>query len=112
MKKSYFQTYISIREDLFLHYNSFSDKYLLLNKKNHQLYETDSIECVQSKDLELYKKLCVAQFYVNDNISELDSIIKKRVAQKEDTSLYHLVINTTLDCNLRCWYCYLSLIHI
>lgn len=106
MKKSHFQTYISIREDLFLHYNSFSDKYLLLNKKNHQLYETDSIEYVQSNDFELYKKLCAAQFYVNDNISELDSIIKKRVGQKEDTSLYHLVINTTLDCNLKCWYCY------
>lgn len=91
MKKSHFQTYISIREDLFLHYNSFSDKYLLLNKKNHQLYETDSIEYVQSKDFELYKKLCAAHFYVNDNISELNSIIKKRVGQKEDTSLYHLV---------------------
>lgn len=106
MKKSHFQTYIPIREDLFLHYNSFSDKYLLLNKKNHQLYETESIESVQSKDLGLYKKFSAAQFYVNDNISELDSIIKKRVEQKEDTSLYHLVINTTLDCNLRCWYCY------
>lgn len=106
MKKSHFQTYIYIREDLFLHYNSFSDKYLLLNEKNHQLYETESIENVQSKNLELYKKLTAAQFYVNDNISELDSIIKKRVEQKKDASLYHIVINTTLDCNLRCWYCY------
>lgn len=23
-----------------------------------------------------------------------------------DTTMYHIVVNVTLDCNLRCWYCY------
>ncbi len=73
---------------------------------NHELYEKESIEKVQSDNLELYNKLCATQFYVNDNISELDSIIKESINQKFDTSLYHIVINTTLDCNLKCWYCY------
>ncbi|SEA10947.1 uncharacterized protein SAMN05216455_103197 [Segatella bryantii] len=108
MIKGKFQTFIQIQRDLFLHYNSISDSYLLLDEANHLLYENTPSNEVCRLNQQLYQKLVAGQYYIEEKFCELDHILNKRMLQKQDTNMYHIVINTTLDCNLRCWYCYES----
>lgn len=106
MRKNKYQIWVSLNENLFLHYNSFSDKYILMNKDNHELYENSTPDILEKMNMELFHKLVNADYFVQDDFRETDIIIYKRLSLKTDTTLYHVVINTTLDCNLKCWYCY------
>lgn len=38
--------------------------------------------------------------------NETDIVLKKKHDLIFDDKMYNVVINTTLDCNLNCWYCY------
>lgn len=38
-------------------------------------------------------------------------LLSTKNSGKMDTTMYHVVVNVTLDCNLRCWYCYEKKIH-
>ena len=106
MRKNKYQIEVSLNENLFLHYNSFSDKYILMNKDSHDLYEQSTPEDLEKKNKSLFDKLVAAKYFVDDGMNEQDIIIFNRLSQKTDSTLYHVVVNTTLDCNLRCWYCY------
>lgn len=46
------------------------------------------------------------QFVIDDNVNEQDICIKKVCQKLEDNESVKITINPTLDCNLRCWYCY------
>lgn len=106
MRKIKYQVSTSISDNLFLHYNSFNNKYLLLNKSMNDLYENESIDNLKKESPKLFDQLVSGQFIVEDKMHEEDIAIFNRLSEKMDSSNYHIVINTTLDCNLRCWYCY------
>lgn len=106
MKRAKYQTVVELPNQIFLHYNSFSDKYILMNKDCHDKYDNDDILSLSENDKDLYNKLVESKYYIDDNVNELDVILYNRLCQKMDSKVYHIVINTTLDCNLKCWYCY------
>ncbi len=45
-------------------------------------------------------------FIVPDDFDELSFAEMSRHFEQYDRTLYHVIINPTLDCNLSCWYCY------
>ncbi len=49
MKKAKYQTFIQLQNQIYLHYNSFSDKYILMNKYCHDIYENNSISLLFRK---------------------------------------------------------------
>lgn len=42
----------------------------------------------------------------NDTIDECGNILVGKEKMVNSDRLYNVVVNTTLDCNLSCWYCY------
>lgn len=64
------------------------------------------VEELSSIHPELYKTLYEKNFIVDDDFDEIlavkNNICKKLTAHDK----FHLTINPTMDCNLRCWYCY------
>ncbi len=106
MKKNIYQIYTQISNDLFLYYNSFSNKYLLLNKRNHDLYQKNDADKLLIANSQLYYKLNDSGFIIENNVDEKNVVNFRRLSSIMDTSIYHIVINVTLDCNLHCWYCY------
>lgn len=70
------------------------------------LYENYSADDIKERNPTLYERLVSCQFLVADDMCEEDIAIFNRLTEKMDASTYHIVVNTTLDCNLRCWYCY------
>lgn len=47
-------------------------------------------------------------FIVDENKNEYDSLVSRLKQEATDGKCIHITINPTLDCNLRCWYCYES----
>lgn len=55
---------------------------------------------------ELYAALRQADFIIEDNRDETAELIKSFTEYESDPRLFEIMVNPTLDCNLRCWYCY------
>lgn len=54
MKKNKYQTYIELNKGLFLYYNSFSEKYLLLDESKHIIYQNYPLEYIRKNHIDLY----------------------------------------------------------
>lgn len=107
MKKNYYQLNTKVDKDYYLHINFMNNSHLVLNRELHEMYA--NAECV--KDLKtqnpmLYNTLVEHGFVINEDFDELSYIEFEKKKTKFDNSLYHIVVNPTLDCNLSCWYCY------
>jgi uncharacterized protein len=55
---------------------------------------------------EIASRLRKCDIILPNSINELERVITKRNTERSDSSIYHLIINPTLDCNVSCWYCY------
>jgi len=111
MRKIKYQIYTKIQEGIFLYFNSFSAKYILLDDTKHNLYQTLSASELESVNPVLFSLLRENQFLVPEDFNERAIVEYKKLCYKMDTMMYHVVINVTLDCNLKCWYCYETKIH-
>lgn len=106
MKKNYYTTYVAVNENSYMYYNSFENCYLLLNSNKHKIYQNNSPTEIESQDPKFYNELIENKFIIEDFVDEYKIVEFKKISKKLDSNLYHVVINTTLDCNLNCWYCY------
>ena len=108
MRKQYYQVSEEIENGVFMHLNCMNEAILLLDRKAHTLYEniteTPFVSC--ALDNKILKSLKENQFIVDDDYNEKEIVQYGRMKELNDFSLYHLIINPTLDCNLSCWYCY------
>lgn len=108
MKKQRYQFYEAIDSSCYLHYNSLDNKFLVLNEKHHLFYEQNDAQQIAQESSNLYKLLVDNRFLVENDFDEYSYVIAQKNKMLFDTSLYNVVVNTTLDCNLGCWYCYES----
>lgn len=101
MKNSFYNIPISLDNERILCFNTLRNKSILLTKKDFHALQ-NSLETIPPK------KYCVLKdngFLIDDDFDELayiDEIHSKSI----DNSVYDLTIMPTLDCNLRCWYCF------
>lgn len=78
---------------------------------NHILYTLisrykEDIDQLKSVHPDLYAGLDSCHVIVADDKDEPAAMIEKFEALDCNPSLFGIKINPTLDCNLRCWYCY------
>ena len=99
MKYSKYNIQINISKTIDIIYNSLSDKFLFLKKGSLQ-------ENVESIDPPLIANLVLGGFIVEDDIDETQLCIKKAREIEKDMTKTHLILNPTINCNFRCWYCY------
>ena len=72
---------------------------ILIDKKNY-ISELENIHP------SLFKVLVENQFLVPNAEYEISECISEIEEKLNDSKVMKLTINPTLDCNLRCWYCY------
>lgn len=78
------------------------------------LIEEDLAEVIQKKDLKkmkisykaFYDYLLNSKSIVEDDLDECEDVITQWRSEDNSERVFGLYINPTLDCNLRCWYCY------
>lgn len=109
MKFSHYNFIVPYNNDYLL-YNSLSEQMLVISKELHEriLSSTGCAEVIHHQHPSLYKALKSGGFIVADSKDEYNDYAKKlmREGHLETCSNFRLTINPTMDCNLRCWYCY------
>lgn len=106
MKKTYYEFEEKISPNAYLHYNAFSNQFLLLNKQKQDIWSKYDCREIEKREPIFFKKLLEASFIIPEDFNEFEISKYRRSKMQYDSSMYHIVINTTLDCNLNCWYCY------
>lgn len=106
MKKNYYLLYAEVAPNVYLHYNAFSNQFLLLNKDKHDAFSEHDCAEIERKSTILYQQLINAHFIIPDGFDEKEVTKNMKKRMRYSSSMYQVMINTTLDCNLNCWYCY------
>lgn len=109
MKLSKFNNTVK-HEDVSYIYNSFSDQFIALDPTLKLMYETLTSE---SEIAELagihptfYQSLERNGFIINQEENEIEKLKKLSREIDNDKTHFTLVINPTMNCNFKCWYCY------
>lgn len=105
-------------------YNSFfrkdKYKYILFNcSTNNLIYISRDLKEIISNNIEnihklnsthpqLYQYLKNQEFIVEKDFNEMNDAISRIQNNPDYSRFFELIINPTLNCNLKCWYCYES----
>ncbi|WP_449388629.1 radical SAM protein [Chryseobacterium lineare] len=108
MKYSQFNSIVYIDDEYYL-YNSFNQKFLVIDPILKDLLEASKNENIE--DLEeihptFYHYLIAEEFIIPLEIDEIEKVKKIARAVDENQSNFLLTINPTMNCNFKCWYCY------
>lgn len=79
--------------------------YIFLKERINNLCE------VESQHPTLYETLVNNKFIVPSFESEISECIEECESKLSSSKVLKLTVNPTLDCNLRCWYCYEQHLH-
>lgn len=91
-------------------FNPLRGKYFILDSKLNELITKgiDNVCVIEDNHPDLYNRLVLEEFLIPDNLDEMDECVKLLSHKYASISNLRITINPTLDCNLRCWYCYES----
>lgn len=99
MKQSIYNHIINVDGRKFI-FNSLSNQFLPVT-----IQIQDGLNGVSTDDTTI-KNLINKGFLINDDICEKELVKSFFFTRKHSNRIYNLIINTTLECNLGCWYCY------
>ena len=106
MNSSYYNIPVELGSEILL-FNSISKSFVIFYKDRFkEIYRkgefiTERLSPKESSDL--YKNGFLSE---NDNETERNLWLAIRNKRRLNTKSYLMIVNPTLDCNLRCWYCY------
>lgn len=112
MKLSRFNNAVPYNQSIVM-YNSLSNSFLLVDPFLNEMVEAarmnGDIDELSEYHPDFYKSLVKNGFVIDDRVDEIEAVKKLRYSvDLEDKKQYHLVINPTMNCNFKCWYCYES----
>lgn len=109
MKVSKYNNFIEQRNKVLI-YNSFTDSFTMLEQDVLSAFQKHSSDLAKFQEMypNVYKKLCKCGCIINDDFHELTYIQNIRLRRRFNCKEYNLILNTCMDCNISCWYCYES----
>lgn len=106
-KTSLYNHFIDNGSHTFL-YNVATDQVLALNSSLVELIQKHQTNIDELKTIHpsLFEALSQKGMIIDDTVNEVEAIIEQWNKKESDPSHFTITILPTLDCNLRCWYCY------
>lgn len=105
MKVSKYTTRLSVSDKSWLLYNAVTDKFVIYSKELDFDGKAD-LEVLKQNSNHFYEQLENGGFIIPDDWDETAEVVKKGLENCKNEKEYYLIINPTLNCNFRCWYCY------
>ncbi|WP_301203263.1 radical SAM protein [uncultured Duncaniella sp.] len=105
MKPSIYNSYIPLDEGISFIYNAFSDKTVIFRQ---EMPEDKSELLSLPIESTLYTNLVDSGCIVDESVDELQNLKDAILEADNNVSSYTLIVNPTLNCNFKCWYCYES----
>ncbi|GHT18880.1 radical SAM/SPASM domain-containing protein [Bacteroidia bacterium] len=109
MMFSKFNTFFSY-EDVIIGYNAYNNDFVILDPVLFEKFISgDNVNLEELKEIhfELYNCLVDKGFIVESGIDEIQKV-KDLVKSLDSGNVenYHIIVNPTMNCNFKCWYCY------
>lgn len=105
LKYSKYNTVLDLGEKLSVLYNSKEDKFLVFGNEKKEVL-THSPQVLKQTDLDLFNNLINMNAIVEEDKNELQEVIQKSKDIDNADDSFRLIINPTMNCNFKCWYCY------
>lgn len=108
MKYSFYNIFVNISDSLTLLFNSVSGTYIMLKPEicKEMSENRADVETFREKHPRLFEKLVSEGCIVEDSLEEQNMVMNRRLKRRFSNKIFHITINTSMDCNLSCWYCY------
>lgn len=87
-------------------YNCWTEKMGVLEERLKEWLESGDVDRIQNIHPEFYDYLLREKFIVDNEVNEAEEVIKKWKEEEEKEDCLNIIVNSTLACNMRCWYCY------
>lgn len=109
MKLSKFNTFINYQNKV-VSYNATSNEFMLLDPFLFDLLESTKNNITELEEVhpDFYQELIKNCFIVESNLDEIKMVKDHSSLVDHNESHYLLIINPTMNCNFKCWYCYES----
>ena len=107
MDKVSFYNLKVLYKDYILYYNSLSDIIIPFTIDEYNVIEEllTNLDEFKKEYPVLYKEMYNRGFIIDEKFNELSFIKLQNNRVIYSSNRYHIIINPTLDCNLKCWYC-------
>lgn len=105
MKYSIYNSIIETKSGLNVLYSGLSDRFVVFKKDLTPFLNSD-VELLKEKSESLYSMLVEADAIISKDRDEFVEI--KEISEKIDEAPHEckIIVNPTMDCNFKCWYCY------
>lgn len=104
MKTSHYNIYTKNKNNVIC-YNTKYDSFCLLSHPDAELLKHD-LQKLSEQSPKAYEDLVKNRFIIEDEADEYQELCKEYDASINSPYVYHLTLLPSLDCNLRCWYCF------
>lgn len=110
MKASYYNHYADNKGKNVICFNSRLDSFCILSNNDARLLKED-VDRLAVSSPKIYNALVEKGFIIEDDRDELEELKEQYKYAAEQNHTFRLTILPSLDCNLRCWYCFEKHIH-
>ena len=106
-KYSNYTKKVSINSQTYL-YNTFSDVLIAIDKELNSFIDNNecSIDEIKLRHSTFFNALLQARFIIDEQSVEWEDVINAWKEEDTTPTKYTIIINPTLNCNMKCWYCY------
>ena len=104
MKTSYYNIYTKNKNNVIC-YNTKWDSFCILSNMDADLLRNNILQLSQQSP-KSYEELVKNRFIVEDEVDEYKELCEEYSASIHSSTVYNLTLLPSLDCNLRCWYCF------
>lgn len=107
--KSSFYNHEENNGNNYILYNCRSDELVFLNKELRDIwiaYSTSNVDEIENVHPDFYEYLTNKGFVVPKSLDEQADFLAKLKEEDKREDSFSIIVNPTLDCNMRCWYCY------
>jgi uncharacterized protein len=108
MKNSRFNLFFPF-ENYIVGYNSLENDFIFLTPELHELYRqtaSDKIDNLKDIHPDFFDMLVQKSFCIPDDTDELKQVENMVRSIDSNPEIFQIIINPTMNCNFKCWYCY------
>ncbi|MBB3188340.1 radical SAM/SPASM domain-containing protein [Microbacter margulisiae] len=90
-------------------YNALADDFIFLTVELYELFSNTLLEDINRLETlhpDFWNLLVAKSFCIPEQTDELQKVKDLVYSIDRNSEHYHLIINPTLNCNFKCWYCY------
>lgn len=106
MKYSIYNTVLPLSDKLGLVYSGTTDKFVVFRRELASLLDSVSADRLFVEAPCLYTEMVKSGAIVQENENEFEVLRNLGYLAEHSSKTYRLIINPTIDCNFKCWYCY------